>query len=315
MKVLIAEDDPTSRHALGTILSNWGYEVVPVPDGVSALEQLRQPDGPKLVVLDWSMPGLDGVEVCRRVREHREQADTPYIYILMLTGRGDREALLAGLEAGADEYLIKPVDFDELRARLQAGVRILQVQDEYLSRQAALREQAAHDPLTGLWNRGGVFDLLEREIARARRTNTPLALLLADLDHFKSVNDKHGHLTGDAVLRETAARIQSAVRRYDSAGRYGGEEFLVVLPNCDVPQGVGLAERLRERVSASPVRAGRIEVCVTLSVGVAVSPPDNPLDAYTLLDAADRALYRAKDAGRNRVELGSAETCSHGTGG
>jgi diguanylate cyclase (GGDEF)-like protein len=259
------------------------------------LRALREADAPRLALLDWQMPGMDGIEVCR---ELRQEAHLPYTYLVLVTGRGGREQMLDGLQAGADDFLAKPVDASELQARLLAGRRIVALQER-------LRELATHDALTGLWNRGAILDLLERELNRSRREDGPLGVVLADLDHFKKINDGWGHLGGDQVLRQAAERMRSALRPYDTVGRYGGEEFLVVLPGCGEGQAARLAERLRQSVAAAPVELENGWTSVTLSLGVAVvEAGGEPVQASELLRTADEALYRAKAAGRNCVRFG-----------
>jgi two-component system cell cycle response regulator len=299
MKVLIVEDDQSYGDMLRTVLGGWGYEAVLAADGGTALELLRADDSPRLVLLDWMIPAPDGVEVCRSIRRH---VDGPYRYVLLTTAKAGRDEVLAGLEAGADDYLIKPVDLDELRARLRTGRRVLELQDRLLSTQAALWRQATHDALTGLWNRAAVLDAAERELARGRRAGAATGLLLADLDHFKRVNDTLGHAAGDAVLQEAARRLGAPLRPYDLLGRYGGEEFVVVLPGCDLAQAAEVAERLREHVAGQPVSLPEGPVELTVSLGAAAADPARGEDLATLLQAVDAALYRAKRGGRNRVE-------------
>jgi diguanylate cyclase (GGDEF)-like protein len=256
---------------------------------------LREPDAPWLALLDWQMPGMDGIQVCREVRK---EADQPYTYLVLVTGHGGREQMLDGLEAGADDFLAKPVDASELKARLVAGRRIVALQEK-------LRELATRDALTGLWNRAAILDLLKRELDRSRREDAPLSVVLADLDHFKHVNDALGHLVGDQVLRQAAQRMQAALRPYDTVGRYGGEEFLVVLPGCGAGNATSLAERLRQSVAAEPMNLENGEVAVTLSLGIAVFEAEGEaVQAADLLRTADQALYRAKAAGRNCALLG-----------
>lgn len=286
MRILVADDDAVSRERLTGMLGGMGHDVVPCADGTEAWNAFQERGAPDLAILDWMMPGATGPELCRRIRS-RDGAS--YVYLILLTSRDQREDFLSGMEAGADDYISKPFDPDELQARIRSGKRILELQ-------MRLIEQATHDALTGLWNRGAVLDLLDREIARSSREERPLSVLLADLDHFKSINDRFGHLVGDAVLREAASRMRSVLREYELVGRYGGEEFLVLLPGCAKEDALRLADRLRARLSAEPVR----EVTVTASLGAATWRPGWKGD--DLLKSADDALYRAKAAGRNRVE-------------
>lgn len=304
MRVLIAEDDPVSRRVLQAHLARWNYEVVVTRDGQEAWDELQKADCPNLAILDWMMPSMDGIEV---VRQLRAKTSSNYVYVLLLTAKGQKEDIVAGLDAGADDYLTKPFDAQELQARLRTGRRILDLEAELLAAHEALRKEATHDHLTGVWNRAGILDILQRECARMTRTKGRIAVIMADIDHFKSVNDTYGHFAGDDVLREVCRRMQAAVRSYDSIGRYGGEEFVIVLPDSEVLSGTEQAERLRKGVSAKPVETGEIEIPVTLSLGVAVLGP-NQTDGYqSLLRVADAALYRAKESGRNRTCLGENE--------
>ena len=304
MKALIAEDNPAFRQVLERMLVKWGYEVVAAVNGLDALQRLQTPDPPRLALLDWMMPGLDGVEVCRRVRE---QTREPYIYILLLTAKDRAEELVEGMEAGADDYLRKPVNSHELRVRLRAGRRILDLQEELVRAREALRRQATRDALTDLWNRTALCDILHRELKRAERESGTLSLIMADLDHFKRVNDTLGHCAGDAVLREAARRMAACIRPYDAAGRYGGEEFLIILPGCDRAGAMQRAEEIRSAIAAAP-----FPVCdggavnVSCSLGVTCSSDVPRFDAIVLTRAADEALYAAKNNGRNRVEAFAA---------
>ena len=300
MRILLAEDNFAFRHLLEHTLTLWGYEVVVAADGPAAWQALQGPDAPRLAILDWMMPGgIDGLDICR---ELRLKAPAPYSYLILLTARADKEDLIGGLEAGADDYLIKPVDVLELKARLRTGRRILDLQEQLLAAHEVMRLQATHDSLTGLWNRAAILDALERELARGQREGTPVGLLLADVDHFKRVNDTYGHPVGDEVLREVSRQLGRAVRPYDAVGRYGGEEFLVVLPDCDPAATLALGERLRQAVRESAVNVPEGRIPVTASLGAAATTAAHPRDAGALLHAADAALYRAKRAGRDRVE-------------
>ena len=303
MKVLVAEDNPVFQSMLRALLNKWGYDVVAAGDGLEAWRILESAAAPRLAILDWMMPGMDGVELCRRVRAAGRE---PYIYILLLTARTESEDLVQGMEAGADDYLTKPFNAHELRVRLRAGRRILDLQEELMVASEALRDQATHDGLTGLLNRTTILDALRTELARAARERRPVAVLMADLDHFKLVNDTHGHLAGDAVLREAARRMKSSVRPYDSIGRYGGEEFLFVLPGCDVPAAQAQAERFRQALACEPIPIGGQSIRVTCSIGVAGSAGLSVSSSDTLVRDADLALYQAKDRGRNQVAQISA---------
>lgn len=294
MKILIADDDAVSRRVLETTVTRLGHEPVVVTNGTDALEVLLHTEGPRLAILDWMMPGADGLAVCRAVRAHAG----PYLYMVLVTARNRQEDMVAALEADVDEVLTKPLNVGELQARLRSGARLLALQETLLQVQGTLRHLATHDHLTGLWNRAMVRERLTAEISRARRAGTPLAVVLADLDHFKQLNDTYGHVAGDDILRHAARGMRSALRAYDSIGRYGGEEFLMVLPDCDTDVAVTVAERARVAV-ATGVRVAGAEVPLRVSLGVAATR--TPGDPDHLIAAADEALYRAKAAGRNRV--------------
>jgi two-component system cell cycle response regulator len=296
MRILVAEDDVLTSRLIRDLLVPWGYEPVVVHDGLAALEALNAPDAPRLALLDWFMPGLDGAEICGALRQ---DAARPYTYIVLLTGVGGRELMLAGLEAGADDFLAKPVDPHELKVRLHAGRRIVRLQQQLLEAHQQLHKQATRDALTGLWNRPAILDILSRELVRAEREGRPVGVILADLDHFKRVNDNHGHLVGDEVLQEAGRRLIAGLRPYDTVGRYGGEEFLVVLPGCGAEVAVRLAERLRQYIAAEPVELGDVRMEMTLSLGV-TAVESGMVEPAALLRVADTALYQAKGAGRNR---------------
>jgi two-component system cell cycle response regulator len=302
MRILVAEDDEISRRVLEGFLKRWGYDLLITENGLEAWQALSEEDAPQLAILDWMMPVMDGVEVCRRVRE---RAAEHYTYILLLTAKGQKQDVVEGINAGADDYLTKPFDADELRARLRAGRRILALQGALISARDALRFQATHDPLTGLWNRLAAMDTLRRELARGKRRRTSVSVVLCDLDHFKAVNDTYGHLAGDAALREVARRMHESIREYDTLARYGGEEFLLVLPDCDMEGALQQAERLRETFDRQPLDLPEDRVPQTLSLGVAGLNAKVGALASEMLRAADQALYRAKENGRNRVEAAS----------
>jgi len=297
VKILLAEDDLISRRLVEQVLESAGYEVLHVSEGDSAAAILCSEDGPRLALIDWMMPGMDGPTVCKEVRRKRED---PYVYMILLTVKENKEDVIAGLEAGADDYLKKPVHPAELKARLRSGLRILELQDKLIRAREEMRFKASHDALTSLWNRGFVLELMHRELERARRERTYVAVLLCDLDHFKEVNDRYGHLAGDEVLRETARRLLASVRSYDAVGRYGGEEFIVILTGCDSARSMERAEQIRAAIADRPVRTDSGPISITTSIGVITSEDWGYLNGEKFLREADAALYRAKAAGRNR---------------
>jgi diguanylate cyclase (GGDEF)-like protein len=301
-RVLVAEDDAMFRRILQSWLENWGYLVTIAEDGARAWKILQQEPPPQLLILDWIMPAMNGLELCRKVRERNQ---IPYQYILLATAKDAKQDLVRGLEAGADDYLTKPFHKSELQARLRACNRILTLQDDQIRAHEQLRFQATHDPLTGVWNRAAILEALRRELERAARAATATGLLMLDIDHFKSINDTYGHLTGDAVLKEVTQRIVKAVRGYDSVGRYGGEEFLIVLPGCSREQIDHGAERVRSAVDNGPIVVNESKVSVTVSIGAAVTAVTTHglISDTEMLAAADSALYRAKEIGRNRTVL------------
>jgi diguanylate cyclase (GGDEF)-like protein len=304
MKVLIAEDDSISRRMLEAFLVKWGYEVLVATEGEEAWGVLQGNDAPRLAVLDWMMPGRDGIDICRSIRQRKGR---PYIYILLLTARGQKEDMVEGLEAGADDYVTKPFDPFELRARLRAGRRIVELQEQLLQAREALRDQASRDPLTDLWNHGTILGILRKEVARASRTHGPFTLAMIDLDRFKAINDTYGHPAGDAVLREASRRLRGAMRTYDSLGRYGGDEFLAVVPGCDSEAAARFAESFRARIDRKAIETPEGLIAVTLSLGVVALEDIRDVKSETLVRIADAALYRAKIAGRNRVALATAQ--------
>jgi two-component system cell cycle response regulator len=298
VRILIADDDPVSSRILEATLVNIGHDVVAVADGLEAIRVGDLPDSPHLAILDWMMPGADGLAVCRAIRRRAG----PYVYIILLTARDRHEDMLACLDAGADDFLKKPFDAIELQARLRSGERVLALQQRLLDAQEALLHEATHDHLTGVWNRGMIVEQLDRELSRARREGRSLAVVMADIDHFKNINDTYGHATGDTILRETVARMVGVPRLYDFVGRYGGEEFLLVLPGCDLSAARLVAERVRNAVAATPISVGAVQLSVSVSLGVACTSSARD-ESATVLQAADEALYRAKRRGRNRVEV------------
>jgi two-component system chemotaxis response regulator CheY len=312
MKVLIADDDIVTRTMLRTLLVKRGHQVIEMEDGRGAWESVcashtRPGEQPiQFVISDWMMPGLDGPSLVGQIR----LADFPrYTYIVMLTARNAVEDTVTGLEAGADDYLTKPFHPNEFRARVAIGERILSLETRLRDANHRLEEMATHDSLTGLLNRRALYDLASRELARAQREGLPLSVIMIDLDHFKQINDNYGHLTGDQALRQAGDVLAKGLREYDLLGRWGGEEFLMVLSGTDVPESLAVAERLRDEITHSPLQlADGRWVAFRASFGVTTLPRRNSEIRFdTLVHDADRALYEAKRRGRNRVYSFSAE--------
>jgi len=308
--ILIAEDDRMFRVLLQSWLEDRGYDVVVAENGQQAWDLLQTERSPKLVILDWMMPGLSGPDVCRKLRS---RTGLRYRYVLLLTARNEKQDLVAGLEAGADDYLSKPFDALELHARLNVGRRILELQEQLLAAQEALRFEATHDALTGVWNGGAILQALGRELQRAGRMQTALGIMLLDLDNFKQVNDVHGHLVGDEVLRTSARRMCEKIRVYDLVGRYGGEEFLILAPGSVSPALQQQAERIRASI-AEPINssAGMLQISASIGV-VGIAGQQSLPDPHALVRAADKAMYRAKAKGKNRVEEGALQAAEVGS--
>ena len=308
MKILIADDEALSRRLLEKTLERAGYEVIAVENGRAAVRQLCQVDGPRLALLDWVMPELDGPGVCREVRR---QQDASYVYMVLLTSKESKEDIVAGLESGADDYLTKPFNVDELKARLRTGERILHLEGRLVEAREMMRFKATHDALTSIWNRGVIMDLLGRELMRSQREEGCTIVLLGDVDHFKAVNDTHGHLVGDEVLQEIARRLLLAIRSYDFVGRYGGEEFLLVLNNCNPQFAEARAEDIRRVVGNRPIQTLAGPQQITMSFGLLLSDAWGVRPVEELLHEVDAALYAAKAAGRNCIRIAKPAVDSH----
>jgi diguanylate cyclase (GGDEF)-like protein len=299
MKILIAEDDPVSSRILQKNLENWDYETVLARSGPAAWQSL-QDESMRLAILDWMMPGMDGVEVCRKIRRRRKYK---YTYIILLSAKDRKQDIIAGLSSGADDYMTKPVNFLELRARLKTGRRIIDLEDKLLFIQNQLKDLASRDSLTRIWNRAEITRFLSEEVERGRREKKPTSVIMLDVDHFKKINDFYGHSIGDQALLQVVARLRRNVRRSDKIGRYGGDEIIVILPNCGQVEVWNIGERLRRAVGGRNVRTEFDSVPVTVSAGCATLNPGGPPSPEALIKSADRALLKAKEKGRNCVVL------------
>jgi len=299
MKVLIAEDNQISRKILEKNIKNWGYEVLIAKNGEKAW-QAFQSNKIRLAILDWMMPEIDGVELCRKIRKKK---DYNYTYIIILTSKDRQEDIIKGLSAGADDYMIKPFNSLELRARLQNGRRIIELEDKLLKSQKKLRELAARDSLTELWNRTTIFKLFEEELERSKREKYPTGAIMIDIDNFKGINDSLGHFIGDNVLVEVSSRLKKRARIYDKIGRYGGDEFLIILPKCGQLEVKKIADRLRLAICEKKIKTSKSPLAITISMGGVSSEILSCHSIEELIQACDMALYKAKKKGRNCVIL------------
>lgn len=259
---------------------------------------LDQDNPPSLAILDWMMPGLTGPDVCRLVRQ---KANEHYTYLILLTSKNLKEDVVAGMDSGADDYVTKPFDHHELKVRLRAGTRIIDLQEQLLRTREELRYQATRDYLTKLWNRSAIMGLLDRELSRSHREGTSVGIVVVDIDHFKSINDTYGHHIGDLALQTVANRMSQGIRAYDAIGRYGGEEFLIVLPGCDRESTVRQCNRLREALCNEPLEIPGSKLQLSASFGCTALVSQGLSDSQSLINVADKALYEAKARGRNRV--------------
>lgn len=298
--VMIADDSLVIRAVVQAALEAEGYRVMQAEDGTAALELCRQRP-PDVVLLDVVMPGLDGYEVLAQLKA---DPDLSHIPVVFLTGQTSMGNLVAGLRAGAHDYLKKPFAPEELLARVGSAIHVKQLQDQLRDRNAALDQLSRTDALTGLFNRRHLDEELTIRHADARRHHEPLSLVLLDIDHFKRVNDTHGHSVGDIVLREFAKRLSHKLRIGDIAGRWGGEEFLVILPRTDLGGAVEVAERIRAAIGATPFSAGTAQLAVAVSGGCCEGPGETPVE---LLHGVDTRLYQAKAAGRDQIAAGHLE--------
>ena len=295
MKVLIAEDEAISSRALEKSIKDWGYKTVIAKNGKKAWEAIKK-DNIRLAILDWMMPGMNGVELCRKVRQEFQEKKSKYVYIILLTGRDQQGDIITGLSAGADDYITKPFSFLELRVRLQNGERIIDLEDNRL-------KLASCDSLTKLWNRSKILEFFKEELERNRRESQSTGVIMVDIDHFKRINDSYGHFVGDAVLIEVTSRLKSSIRKYDKIGRFGGDEMLIVLPDCNLTNVKKIAERLRRSVAEKKIQTEKNIFEVTLTAGSTSSDISPLASGDELIKVSDKALYLAKKKGRNCVVI------------
>jgi len=303
-KVLVVDDDAVVRKEMAKTLQEFGYEVVEGKDGREALTLVRDAQ-PDLMVMDVEMPGMGGREVCRIIKGTKGFGFMP---IILVTARDDIQTKVEGLELGADDYLIKPINGVELAARAKSMMRMKALQDDVVAANLKLRDAnerlqdlSMTDPLMGIYNRLFFQKRMIYEYQRAERYRTPLSLLMLDLDHFKSVNDTHGHPFGDYVLKKTGEIITASVRQVDIVARFGGEELIVACPETNVSNAKIVGERIRAKMDEAEFKQGEVFHHVTVSIGVAVCPDDRIKNMDDFIQKADEALYAAKQGGRNKV--------------
>lgn len=298
MRILIADDSLTSRTMLAGVLRNIGHEVVETVNGSDAWKELQKPDAPDLAILDWMMPKLDGLEVVRRVRSLQSRRPT---YLIIVTSKGDKADIVTGLNTGANDYLAKPFDHGELRARVEVGCRMIELQRELMETRNALAYEAMHDYLTGILNRRAIEAELSRELCRERRRHDGLVIGILDIDHFKKINDTYGHAVGDEAICGLVHLVQNCLRDYDHFGRFGGEEFLVISSGVKESDAPNVFERMRLTVAYNPIPTQAGDIRITVSIGLKIAHKNETLDQ--LIMAADAALYKAKRDGRNCICL------------
>jgi two-component system, cell cycle response regulator len=300
--VLVADDSPVYRKLVEQTLAEQDCVVVFAKSGGQAIE-IFEHGQPDLVITDWNMPDLTGIELCRRIRA---SASTRYTYVIILTGKAEKENVVQGLSAGADDYLAKPFDRDEFRARVGVGRRLIDLHRQIEAKNRLLEELALTDSLTGLPNRRAIEAWSSRQLNGAARHGFSLWMVLIDLDHFKKINDGFGHEAGDAVLKRFAEILRGHTRLSDISGRIGGEEFLFVLTHADEGGAMMVVDRIRQQLAAEKFVFDGTSLRVTASFGMAGFSGKSAPEFEALLAQADDALYRAKDGGRNRIELAFA---------
>lgn len=311
MRILIVEDDPISRKLLLRALEAMDYQVYVAEHGEEAWQFIQQNEV-QLVITDWLMPKMDGLTLTRTIRSAEMAV---YVYIIILTGREGIENVVDGLDAGADDYLVKPFNPKELQARLRVGERVLDLEQRLTAAHEKMQDLAMHDELTGLWNRRAFYEHAEAMLEHAFRQGEPLSMIMLDIDHFKSFNDRYGHLVGDHVLRSVADKIEGMLRPYDRVGRWGGEEFIILLPSTASEDAFKIAERLRKVISsivfsAAPHQQGDEEKFqVEVSLGMAGVRSGEYISLDTLVGCVDDVLYQAKREGRNRTKVAMDGGC------
>lgn len=297
MKILIVEDEPIFRRMVRKNLLEVGYDVVEAEDGQTAWD-LFQRESFQFVITDWMMPKMNGPQLVQNIRM---SGQGNYTYIIMLTAMDDKDNVIFGIESGADEYLTKPFNSRELKARVASGMRILKLEEQLLQAHEQMESLAMHDGLTGLLNRRAIENYAEAEFNLAGRKECAMSIILLDIDHFKNINDRFGHKVGDHALQQVAKVLREDLRKYDRVGRWGGEEFMLILPDTQLKDAAMVAERVRFKTAETQISLENDETfSVHISLGVACTT--NQFQSLAkFIDAADQALYQAKQSGRDQV--------------
>ena len=305
--VLIVDDDDISRRLLERALTTEGYRVVSAVNGREALERYKEEFFP-IVLTDWNMPEMDGLQLCQAIREEHSSA---YVFTILLTSRDSKQDIIAGLEAGADDYLTKPFDPPELIARLKTGIRVLELERSLNKALEEIETLSVTDPLTEVYNRRYLNEKFAGEVKRVVRYQRPLSIVIGDIDHFKKINDKYGHVAGDLVLKEFALLLKDSIRgQIDWVVRYGGEEFVIIVPETDIEGARIMTERIRMAIEKKTIEVDKYKINITASFGVTGIDSDtlsSRISPMAILNQVDRYLYQAKAEGRNRVAVGPME--------
>ncbi len=295
--ILIVEDDKDSREILKIYLSKWDYNVFECSNAIEAYEILKK-QNIKIALIDWMLPGISGLEICKKIREDFKD---DYIYIIIITGKKNKNDVVEALSKGADDYIMKPFNFDELKVRIEAGKRILIYYNKIKFKYKKLNEESKIDKLTGIYNRETILKKFHFEFERHKRSSNEFCIIIGDIDFFKKINDKYGHIIGDVVLKQVGEILKKSLRKYDLVGRYGGEEFLIILPYTNLLTAKKVAERLKRNISKYSFSHNGIEIKITMSFGISSSIGSlNPLE---MIDKADKALYQSKFTGRDKISL------------
>jgi len=300
MNILVVEDDTVTNRILEKNLLDLGFEVFTASDGLRGWEIFCEKKV-HFVITDWMMPEMNGLELIKKIRESDEKV---YCYVILLTAKNDKNEIVEGISSGADDYIVKPFDREELAVRVRAGQRIAELQEKLFKANEELKKLSVTDPLTGLYNRRALSQYLKQHQSDPNFANIPCTFIMVDIDHFKNINDMHGHDAGDLVLAKIAGMIKKISNGYDMISRIGGEEFFIVLPGVDSEHAETISEQVRKEIEETPViLSDETRISTTCSLGVFCVQPLGHLEGERCMKMADQALYESKNSGRNRVTI------------